>query len=201
LSDPPTLRHARAAAVTLLLVMACLFGQVVAQAVTVSVNGDALHVKAPAFNFMSGEVLRRLKDGRSVRLELELAVRSRPSPDAAPVTRVSQAFVLSYDLWEERFAVTHARTPPLSISHLTAGDAETWCLERLTVPTGALASLGKSAALWIRLAYRVPGTDGGVSSDGDGDGFTLRGLIDRLSRRRVAADLRDSIDAGPFRLP
>jgi hypothetical protein len=200
LSEPPALRRARPAGLTL-LVTACLLGQVVAQAVTISVNADVLHVKAPAFNFMSGEVLRRLKDGRSVRLELDLAVRSRPSPDTAPVARVSQAFVLSYDLWEERFAVTHARTPPLSISHLTADDAETWCLDRLTVPVGSLASLGKSAALWIRLAYRVPGTDGGGSLDGDLDRFTLRGLIDRLSRRRAAADLRDSIDAGPYRLP
>jgi hypothetical protein len=187
---------------TLLLVMACLFGQVVAQAVTVSVSGDALQVRAPAFNFMSGEVLRRLKDGRSVRVELELVVRSRASTDAAPVARASQAFVLSYDLWEERFAVTHAKAPPQSISHLTAADAETWCLDRLTLPVSALANLGKKAAFWIRLDYRVPvGTGGRGPSDRDDDAFTLRGLIDRLSRRRVAADLRDSIDAGPFHLP
>jgi hypothetical protein len=204
LIELPALRRAGwAAGLTLLLSISGFPGELDAQGVTVRVNGDALHIRAPAFDFMSGEVVRRLKDGRSVRLELDLTVlRSRPSGVAPPAAQVSQAFVLSYDLWEERFAVTHARTPPQSISHLAAADVETWCLDRLTVPVSALASLGRNPTFWIRIQYRVPAADDGTGQPRqDDDGFTLRGLIDRLSRRRTTADLHDALDAGPFRLP
>ena len=45
-----------------------------AQAVTVTRVADAVAVRAPAFTFIKGEPLVRLKDGRSVRVELDLAV-------------------------------------------------------------------------------------------------------------------------------
>ena len=60
----------------------------------------------PGFSFIKGEPLARLKDGRSVRVDLELEVLPRPGAAAAAQRR--QTFVLSYDLWEERFAVTLA---------------------------------------------------------------------------------------------
>ena len=75
-----------------------------AQAVTVSRVADAVAVRAPAFTFIKGDPLVRLKNGRSVRVELDLAVLPRPGDPAA--ARSQQVFVLSYDLWEERFAVT-----------------------------------------------------------------------------------------------
>ena len=75
----------------------------VAQAVTVNRTGDAVTVRAPGFTFIKGEPLARLRDGRSVRVELDFAV--LPRPGAPEVTRSKQTFVLSYDLWEERFAV------------------------------------------------------------------------------------------------
>jgi hypothetical protein len=76
----------------------------VGQSATVSTVGANLHVRAPGFGFIKGEPLVRLKDGRSVRVDLELAVLAKPSAAAAAQSR--QTFVLSYDLWEERFAVT-----------------------------------------------------------------------------------------------
>jgi hypothetical protein len=171
--------------------------RVFGQAVDVRVVGDAMHVQAPAFDFIKGEALARLKDGRSLGFDFELAVLSKTGAPAA--IRSRQRFVLSYDLWEERFAVTRTGTPPRSISHLSAADAEAWCLQQLTVPTSGLGRLGRDAPLWIRLEYRVELPGGSPSSDDDG-GFTLRGLIDRLSRRPKADELRDSIEAGPFQL-
>lgn len=169
-----------------------------AQSVTVSKVGDAVTVRAPGFAFIKGEPLVRLKDGRSVRVDLVLAV--LPRPGAPAVAQSRRVFVLSYDLWEERFAVTQAGDPSQSISHLTSAGAEAWCLERLAVPVSALGHLGRDLPFWIRLEYRVP--DGSSAPPPDnGAGFTLQGLIEALSRRHDAAPLTHAIEAGPFRLP
>lgn len=169
-----------------------------AQSVTVRRVGDAVTVLAPGFGFIKGEPLVRLKDGRSVRVDLVLAVLPRRGGPAVAESR--QVFVLSYDLWEERFAVTQAGDPSHSISHLTPAGAEAWCLERLAVPVSALGRLGRDLPFWIRLEYRVPDGTGTPAPD-NGAGFTLQGLIDALSRRRDAGPLTHAIEAGPFRLP
>jgi hypothetical protein len=137
--------------------------RVTGQAVNVRAVGDTLHVQAPAFNFIKGEALARLKDGRSLDFDFELAV--LPTPGAPAVIQTRQRLVLSYDLWEERFAVTRTGTPPRSISHLTAVAAEAWCLEQLTVPTSGLGRLKRDAPIWIRLEYRVEAPNGRPSSD------------------------------------
>lgn len=167
------------------------------QSVTVNVADGLLHVRATALTFIKGEPLASLKDGRSVRVDFDFAI--LPKPPAAPVTQSRHTFVLSYDLWEERFAATYAVTPPRSVSHLTQWDVEAWCLERVTVPVTAIGHLRESP-IWIRLEYRVQESDR-ARSTGDDSGFTLRGLIDRLSQRQSGDPLRGSIEGGPFRLP
>ena len=166
---------------------------------TVRVVGDLLHVQAPrsSFRFIEGSALERLQDGRAVRVDLELAV--LPEPGARAVTERRQSFNLSYDLWEEQFAVSLIGGPSRSISHLTSADAEAWCLEQLTVPIAALGRLGRDAPLWIRLAYRVQDPDPAPDSS-ESARFSLRSLIDILSRRDRADAVGDSVEAGPFRL-
>ena len=168
-----------------------------AQAVTVSRVGDAVAIRAPSFTFIKGEPLVRLKDGRSVRVDLDLSVLPRPRGSAA--TRSRQAFVLSYDLWEERFAVTLVGPPPKSVAYLTSSGAEAWCVEQLTVPIAAMGNLGRDASFWIRLEYRILDGDPPTSGAGAG-GLTLRALIDAFSSRRQALEWTHAIEAGPFRL-
>ena len=180
------------AALLLILLAAATLG---AQAVSVSRVADEVAVRAPAFTFIKGEPLARLKDGRSVRVELTLSVLPRVGAPAAAERR--QVFVLSYDLWEERFAVTLTGPPSTSAAYLTSSAAEAWCLDHVTVPLAALGSLGRDQPFWIRLGYRI--LDGDAPRDDDG-GFTLRGLIDALSARRQATDWTHAIEAGPFRL-
>jgi hypothetical protein len=180
------------------LAVALIAGSLVtlaAQSATVRADRDQLQVRAPGFSFIRGEPLARLKDGRSVRLELALSVHARPGDPGVAQTR--RSFVLSYDLWDERFAVTLAGPPAESASYLTARDAELWCLDRVTVPLAAIGRLGREAPLWIHLEYLV-----NDEADGSADetAMTLRGLIDRLSRRGEVSDLRGAMDAGPFRL-
>jgi hypothetical protein len=171
--------------------------ELLAQSVTVHRAGEALGIRAPSFTFIKGEPLVLLKDGRAVRVDLELAV--LPGPGGAAAAETRQVFVLSYDLWEERFAVTQVGGPLRSVSNRTAADAESRCLEQLTVPLAALGSLGRDRPFWIRLVSRV--LDGGTASTSAGDeGFTLRALIDALSRRRKDNVWTHSVEAGPFRL-
>ena len=168
-----------------------------AQAVTVRRAGDAVAVRAPGFAFIKGEPLARLKDGRSIRVDLELAV--LPRADAPAVARTRQTFALSYDLWEERFAATLVGPRSASIAYLTSTAAEAWCLEQLTVPAATLGSLGRGDPFWIRLEYRIQ--DEAARPPDDGGGYTLQTLIDAMSRRRNAGEWADSLEAGPFRLP
>ena len=171
--------------------------RLLAQTVTVTTAADVLHVEARGFGFIEGALLARLKEGRSVRVDFELTVLAKP--EGPVVKQAMQAFTLSFDLWEERFAVSRMGSPARSISHLRARDAETWCLDNLTMPVSSLG-LGRGTSFWVRLAYRVQ-DPAAVASEVQEERYTLRALIDRLSRRREEDDLAKSVDAGPFRLP
>jgi len=167
---------------------------------TVSAVGDALHVKAPEFSFIRGGALDRLKEGRPVRFDFSLAVLSGRGGPVVMQTR--QSFNLSYDLWEERFAVTRIGPPSPgfgaanSISHLTAKDAEAWCLEHLPL---SASNIARGRPFWIRIQYQVVDRD--PAPNPEEDALTLRNLIDVLSRRRKTGEQGDLLEAGPFRLP
>jgi hypothetical protein len=162
----------------------------------VTTAGEAVKIRAPRFSFLKGQPLDRLKDGRSVRVELIAMV--LPAPGKAPVATARRTFALSYDLWEERFAVTTVEPRSQSISHLTTTAAEAWCVEQLTIPVRSLGALGRDAPFWIRLEYRV--LDEVTAGADEGSGLTLQSLIDALSRRGRTEATSEALEAGPFRL-
>jgi hypothetical protein len=166
-----------------------------AQTVTAGQTRDAVTVHAPGLGFIKGEPLARLKDGRSLRVDLELSI--TPGPGGAAAARGQRTFILSYDLWEERFAVSLEGSSPRSVAYLTAAGAEAWCLEQLTVPIAELGRLGRDAPFWIRLEYRV--LDGETAPAAD-DGLTLRSLIETFSRKPRPNVWTHAVEAGPFRL-
>jgi hypothetical protein len=185
------------AAMMMLAALAWPAARLTSQSLTVRTVGNVLQVQAPGLRFVEGEPLARLKDGQSVRVDFELAVLAKPGGQPAAERR--QTFVLSYDLWEERFAVTLPGEPASSISHLTATAAEAWCLQQLTVPVSALGQQGRDLPFWIRLAYRV--LDGtGAPERAEDAGLTLGGLIDLLSSKARSGELSHSVEAGPFRV-
>lgn len=188
---------ARQAAAILLALFAWPVTSASAQTVTVDVVGELLKIRAPGFSFLKGDPLARLKDGQAVRVELAAMV--LPAPGKSPVATLRRTFALSYDLWEERFAVTTVDRQSQSVSHLTMAATEAWCVEQLAIPAAALGALGRDQPLWIRLEYRVLDGDGGA--DSDEAGYTLQALIDALSRRPRADPSMQSLEAGPFRLP
>ena len=155
-----------------------------------------LKIRASGFSFLQGNPLARLKDGRSVRVELAAIV--LPGPGKSPAATARRSFALSYDLWEERFAVTTVDTRSQSASHLSMAAAEAWCVEQLAIPSARSARWAATCRFWIRLESRV--LDGDNPSGSDDSGYTLQALIDMLSRRRKTESPSPVFEAGPFRL-
>ena len=86
----------RRAVVTLLTLLVWPPEQSYGQALTVDTVGESLRIRAPGFSFLKGEPLTRLRDGRSVRVELAALVLPGPGKPAAAAAR--RVFALSYDL-------------------------------------------------------------------------------------------------------
>ena len=63
-----------------------------------------------------------------------------------------------------------------------------------------LGKFGRELPFWIRLGYRVLDAEPSSAENGSGD-FSLRGLVEALSRRRRDDSQTHSMEAGPFRLP
>jgi len=168
-----------------------------AQTLTVDTVGDLLRIRASGVSFLKGDALARLKDGRSVRVELAAMV--LPAPGKSVVAATRRIFALSYDLWEERFAVTTGDKRSQSASHLALAAAEAWCVDQVTIPVNALGTFGRDVPFWIRLEYRI--LDADAATDPAESGYTLQALIDALSRRRKTESSTHALEAGPFRLP
>lgn len=157
----------------------------------VYLRGDRIKVAAPRLRFIAGPPLDRLQNGAPVPFAFQLSI----STDRwrTTLSRDIERFVLSYDLWEEKFSVVRLGNPRRSVSNLGARAAEAWCVDELSL---ASAGLGNQR-FWVRLEVRNEDRD---QSAGDAEGPTLARLIEMFSRRGGDRQSRWSFDAGPFRL-
>jgi hypothetical protein len=176
------------------LLMVLLGTIVTAQSLTARIEGNQLHIAAPRLHFLAGQALNRLKDGATVKYELQLE--AKVDRNGRVLARTQEQFAISYDLWEEKFAVTKLGPSPRSISHLSPAAAEAWCVDNITIPVAAISA---SQPFWIRLDYRADDS-GPATEQADNSGFTLTGLIDIFSRRTRSEQLHGSDEVGPLRL-
>lgn len=111
-------------------------------------DGDALRVAAPSLHFLTGKPLERLKDGDAIAYlaNLELLDDSRNF-----LRQQRGRFVVSYALWEDRFAITQLASAR-QIEGLTASAAEAWCLDGLAINT---AGLSADRYYWLRFVIRT----------------------------------------------
>jgi len=176
------------------LCLVALVTGLAAQSVTARVDRDQLHVAAPRMHFLTGEALNRLRDGATVVYEFQLSARADRA--GRVLARSQERFAVSFDLWEEKFAVTKLGSSPRSVSHLSAAAAEAWCVENTSLPVAALPA---NEALGLRLEYR-PDSYSPTSEQPDNSSFTLSGLIDIFSRRPRSEQVHGSEELGPLRL-
>ena len=166
-----------------------------AQPIEVTFDGDNLHVSAPSLHFLTGKPLERLKGAATVVFLSQLTLFSE-NHDVA-FRRVPERFVVSYDLWEEKFSVTQLGSMPRSTPHvLSAPAAEAWCLEGLAISAMGLAP---DRPFWLRFELRT--ADQMDLAGGAGEpGLNLRSLIELFSRKPGPDDPNWTREAGPLRL-
>ena len=166
-----------------------------AQPIEVTFDGDNLHVSAPSLHFLTGKPLERLKDAATVVFLSQLTLFSE-NHDVA-LRRVPERFVVSYDLWEEKFSVTQLGNTPRSTQHvLSAPAAEAWCLEGMAIST---LNLAPDRRFWLRFELRT--ADQKDLAGGAGEpGLNLRSLIELFSRKPGPEDPNWTREVGPLRL-
>jgi hypothetical protein len=166
-----------------------------AQPIDVTFDGDNLHVSAPSLHFLTGKPLERLKDAATVVFLSQLTLIGE-NHDVV-FRRVPERFVVSYDLWEEKFSVTQLGSTPRSTAHvLSAPAAEAWCLEGL-----AISALGMAPdrPFWLQFELRTADQKDLASGVGE-PGLNLRSLIELFSRKPGPDDPNWTREVGPLRL-
>jgi hypothetical protein len=181
-------------AVRVVLLIVALASNLPAQSLTARIDGDELRISAPRLHFLIGEALERLHDGATVNYDFELTVRIEKA--GPPTAIVKQRCAVSYDLWEEKFAVTKEGSSPRSVSHLSVAAAEAWCIESLAI---SAAGLSVSQPFWIRLDFRADEASAG-GNEAENSSFTLSSLIDIFSRRNRGEHINGFEEAGPLRI-
>ena len=157
-------------------------------------NGTELQVSAPRVHFLTGKPLERLKNGAAVPFDFQLTVTSGARNPA--LLRAVERFVVSYDLWEEKFTVVQLRNARKSGSHLTASAAEAWCLENLVLSTGGIPA---DRHLWMRMEIRSAESKQAIPVQ-DESGISMAALIDVFSRPIRNSQEHWMLETGPFRL-
>lgn len=165
-----------------------------AEALSVTFDGDNLHVATPGLHFLTGKPLSRLKDADTVTFLSQITIFS---DDSSTIFRrgLPERLVVSYDLWEERFAVTIPGVSK-SRSHLTASQAESWSIENLAI---SALGLQPTRPFWLRFELRATSPKEMSRVMGD-SGISLSGLVEILSRRPGLDEPYWMRSAGPLRL-
>jgi hypothetical protein len=165
-----------------------------AQSLRLRLDGDDLRVDAPQLKFLTGKPLERLKDGASVVFLAQLSL--LPEANGTAAKRAVDRFVVSYDLWEERFSVTKTGSERRMVSHLSSSAAEAWCLENLAL---GITGVAPDKPFWVRLELRAEeaGDQSGVVGE---SGINLARLIEVFSNPARAQQSHWEAMAGPVRL-
>jgi hypothetical protein len=138
-----------------------------------------LEFSAPRTDFFAGPALTRLHNASEVSFVIKTTLFSGTKDHV--FTSTVDKFVVSFDLWEEKFSVVDRRAQK-SVKNLTAKAAQAWCLSQMSLDTTGLSG---NQPLWARLEIGVedPPRDGGLLGDSvTSSGISLPSLIEFWSR-------------------
>jgi len=167
---------------------------IAATSLAVRWDRDRLAVSAPQLHFLTGKALNRLHDGASVAFDAQLSLLALAQP--APLQRDVDRFVVSYDLWEEKFAVARLGIPSSSASHLSAEGVETWCIESM-----GLWPKGVDPGQTVRMRLELRAEDSREQSLLPAEsGISLSGLIEIFSRPARTQQQKWLVESNPFRI-
>lgn len=170
-----------------------LFRARAASNLTAKYDGDLLYPVAPNLHFLTGKVLDRLRDSADIQVFVSQLQLFHPD-DAAPLRQAHARFVVSYNIWEEKFKVA---IPGLgSQEGLSAAEAEKWCLENTTI---SASGIPPDKPFRMRFELRsVPPRD---LSRVMGDlGISFSSLVEFFSRKSGGAESYPPLETGWLRL-
>lgn len=174
--------------------VACAVAPAFPQSLQLERHGDHLLVAAPQLHFLSGRAIEKLKNGSTVTFVLTLS--AIPQHERKAGFLQTKRFVMSFDLWEEKYSVVESWQEGRSASRLTSAAAEAWCLENMSIP---VRSVPEGQPFMVRLECSME-ENKEKEIGGSRSGLTLVALIDVFSRRKQAEPLCREVSAGPFRL-
>lgn len=149
-------------------------------------DGKQIRVSAPDLHFLTGRALETIRNGRAIAYDFQL----RLLESGVVRRRTLERFVISYDLWEERFSVTRLSTgtsPRRTSPNLTQKLAEAWCLENLGVST---ESLPADRPFGVELDIRAQEDRGTTPEPLQEGGVSLSSLVEIFSRPARAQQQR-----------
>jgi hypothetical protein len=165
-----------------------------AQTLNVRPDAGRVRVFTAKTQFLEGRQLEKLHNGASVSFAIQLTLLGESRNTV--LARSAGRFSISFDLWEERFAVTRLGALRKNASHLSASEAEAWCLDNLILPS---TGLSPDSVFWIRLDVR-PEEVNESPPLGEDLGVTLARLVELFSRPPQLGETHKRAEAGPFRL-
>jgi hypothetical protein len=170
-----------------------------AEELVLRAQGTRLDFSAPGLHYLTGRPLARLKNAEPVAFDFrtQLAVGTKTNV----VKQNAARFVISYDLWEERYAVTKTTPARKTASHLLAAEAEAWCLQEMSIAD--LNGIGPAQALWASLDIRAAEeSESRLFSRNDisDAGISLNGLIELFSKPSRATQAHWALESGPVTL-
>jgi hypothetical protein len=172
-----------------------------AEDLILSWHDDQLLFAAPKLHFLSGKPLERLRNAAPVPFDFQITLWSGSRDHI--FGRKAERFVVSYDLWEERYSVTKMTAPRKTNAHLTAVAAEQWCLQQMPLE---VAGLDRREPFWTRLEVRAAedksSKDGPLFGRGSlsESGISLNGLVEIFSRPAQTGQPHWVLEAGPMTL-
>lgn len=162
-------------------------------------QGNRLDFSAPRVHYLSGRPLARLRNAEPVAFDIQVTVAVVTEDNV--VRQNTARFIISYDLWEERYAVTKITPTRKTAGHLTAIEAEAWCVQEMSVLD--LSGVGANQPIWARMEIRAQEERDSplFSRDNITDaGISLTSLIERLSKPPKSTQLHWNLEAGPVTL-
>jgi len=113
---------------------------------------------------------------------------------------LTDRFVVSYGLWDEKYQVVKTQSPVRKVEHLSVVDAEKWCWEQMAMD---VTGIGATEPLWVRLDVRAEDDKGSplfAGSVGE-SGISSTSLVELFSRPpRRGQSHWGPYEMGPFTL-
>ena len=169
-------------------VIAGVRSDVLAQSLNARTNGDRLRVNVEGVRFLSGDALRKLRDG--VPVDYVFRLTALTSRVGSVLAKAEYRFVISYDIFEEKFQVSRIRPTPRVLSHLSLAAAEAACVDILELPT---QSINSTKPFWLRWEYEAE-----ESKQAENSEVSLGGLVEIFSRKTAKEPSRGVVESGPF---